>query len=86
MMKKNTALKILNPVLAVLLINQVLTGLFGRELSHEAFEIFHKKAALVLATLVVLHLILNFNWIKANYFSSGRRLPDRDKTLKIPLS
>jgi len=73
-MKRNTALKILNPVLAVLLINQVLTGLFGRELSHEAFEIFHRKAALVLAAFVVLHLILNFNWIKASYFKTKARI------------
>jgi len=71
-MKKNAALKILNPILAVLLINQLLTGLFGMKLSPEAFEIFHRKAALVLAALVVLHLILNFNWIKANYFRSRK--------------
>jgi heme A synthase len=71
-MKKNMALKILNLILAVLLINQVLTGLVGLKLSHEAFEIFHKKAALVLAALVVLHLILNSNWIKANYFGSRK--------------
>jgi heme A synthase len=72
-MTKNTALKILNPVLVVLLINQILTGLFGLKLSPEAFEIFHRKAAIVLASLVVLHLILNFNWIKANYFK-GRKV------------
>jgi len=71
-MTKNTALKILNPVLVILLISQILTGLFGRELSPEAFEIFHRKAALVLAGLVVLHLVLNFNWIKANYFKSRK--------------
>jgi heme A synthase len=71
-MTRNTALKILNPVLAVVLINQILTGLLGLKLSQEAFEIFHRKAALVLAALVVLHLILNFNWIKANYFKSRK--------------
>jgi hypothetical protein len=85
-MRKNTALKMLNLILAIFLINQILTGLFGPKLSPAAFEIFHRKAAIVLASLIVLHLILNSNWIKANYFSSGRRLPDRDKTLKIPLS
>lgn len=71
-MTKNTALKILNPVLVILLISQILTGLFGLKLSPEAFEIFHRKAALVLAGLVVLHLVLNFNWIKANYFKSRK--------------
>jgi hypothetical protein len=69
-MKRNTALKILNPVLAILLINQVLTGLFGHELSHEAFEIFHRKAALVLVAFVIVHVILNFNWIKVSYFKA----------------
>jgi hypothetical protein len=61
-----------NPILAVLVVNQILTGLFGRSLSHEAFEILHKDGGFVLAGFATLHLILNWNWVKANYF---RRAP-----------
>jgi|WetSurMetagenome_2_1015567.scaffolds.fasta_scaffold811684_1 hypothetical protein len=67
-MKKNAILKIINPILGLLFINQILTGIFGRQLPLGMFEIFHKKAAVVFACVVVVHLILNWNWIKANYF------------------
>jgi hypothetical protein len=67
-MKRNTALKIVNPLLAVLVANQILTGLFGRSLSREGFEILHKDGGFVLAGVAVLHLILNWNWVKANFF------------------
>lgn len=68
-MKRNTALKILNPVLLVFFINQVITVLFREHLSGEAFGMFHKIGGRILIGLIVLHIILNFNWIKANYFS-----------------
>jgi heme A synthase len=71
-MKRNTALKILNPILGILLVNQIATGLLRTKMSYEAFEILHEGAGVVLAGLVVLHLILNFNWIKANYFNAHK--------------
>ena len=67
-MKRNTMLKIVNPILGVLVINQILTGIFGMSLSREAFEILHKDGGFVLAGAAVLHLILNWNWVKANFF------------------
>jgi hypothetical protein len=68
-MKKNTLHKILNPILLVLFINQAITVLFLDELPRKAFEIFHKGAGGVLLGLIALHFILNFNWVKANYFT-----------------
>jgi hypothetical protein len=68
-MKKNTLLKILNPVLAVLAVNQAVTALFSDELSHETFEILHQWAGALFLTLIAFHFILNFNWVKANYFA-----------------
>ena len=70
-MNRNAMLKILNPLLGLLIVNQILTGLLADELfklSPNAFEILHEDAGIVLAVLVVLHLILNWNWIKATYF------------------
>lgn len=67
-MSKNKALKIINAVLLLLVINQVVTGMLSRKLPHEVFEWGHKGAAFVLLILAVLHLIMNWNWVKANYF------------------
>ena len=68
-MRRNTALKILNPVLAVLFINQAVTVMFLDELPARAFQIFHKGGGAILLILIAVHFILNFNWVKANYFS-----------------
>ena len=68
-MKKNTLHKILNPILLVLFINQAVTVLFLDELPPRAFEIFHKGGGGILLALIAIHFILNFNWVKANYFS-----------------
>jgi heme A synthase len=67
-MKKNSAHKIINPILFVLIISQALTGLLRMKLSPETFETLHEGGGMILVGLVVVHLILNFNWIKASYF------------------
>jgi hypothetical protein len=67
-MKKNTALKIVNPILLVLIISQLVTGFSRMKLSHDTFEVLHKGGGIILAGLVIVHIILNFNWIKVNYF------------------
>jgi hypothetical protein len=68
-MKRNTMLKILNPVLAVFFINQAITVIFRESLGYRAFGIFHKTGGAILLCLIAVHIILNFNWVKANYFS-----------------
>jgi len=68
-MKRITALKILNPILLVLFISQAVTGLFRAKISYETFEILHEGGGVILISLIVVHFILNFNWIKANYFN-----------------
>jgi len=67
-MKRNSVLIIVNPILGVLLINQIMTGLLHKMLPHETFEILHKGGGIVLMAVAVLHVILNWNWIKANFF------------------
>ncbi len=67
-MKNSTILKILNPILLLVLINQVVTGTLGPKLPAWAFETFHVGGAILLVFLVLAHLALNFNWIKTNYF------------------
>ena len=68
-MKKNALHKILNPILLVLFINQAVTVLLLDELPPWAFQVFHKGGGATLLGLIAIHFILNFNWVKANYFS-----------------
>ena len=70
-MNRNAMLKILNPILGILLVNQILTGVFHAKLPHEAFEIMHEISGFVLTAAVALHVILNWNWIKTNFFRSN---------------
>lgn len=68
-MKNSTILKISNPILGLLVINQIVTGSLGPKLPAWAFETFHVGGATLLAFLVIAHVVLNFNWVKANYFA-----------------
>ena len=65
---RNSILKIINPMLGVLLINQVLMGLLHDMLPRKVFEVMHEGGGIVFAIVALLHVILNWNWIKANFF------------------
>lgn len=69
-MKRNTMLKILNPLLAVLLINQAATGALHDVMSEELFEVLHEGGGVLLILGVICHVALNWNWIKANFLKS----------------
>ena len=64
---KNQVLKILNPALGVLFLNQVIMGLLNDVLPRKVFEVMHGRGGMVFAVLVVLHLVLNWGWVKANF-------------------
>ncbi|MEN6428817.1 MAG: hypothetical protein ABFE13_26010 [Phycisphaerales bacterium] len=72
-MKKNDALKILNPILAVLTVSQALSAIFGEHLSHKAFEWIHEGGGTLLLIGIGLHVLLNWNWVRASL--SPRRQP-----------
>ena len=67
-MKRTAALKVLNPMLGALAMSQVLTGILHDFLPRQIFGTVHKAGGLAFAAAAVLHLSLNWNWIKANYF------------------
>jgi hypothetical protein len=73
-MKKNTVLKIVNPILGVLLVNQILMGLMHTMLPRKAFEVFHEGGGIIFAILAILHVILNWNWIKANFLRNEPKI------------
>jgi hypothetical protein len=62
-MQKTKALKILIPIIALILTFQLLSGLSPTVIPYE----IHRAGGLLLAALIVLHVILNWTWIRANY-------------------
>jgi protein-S-isoprenylcysteine O-methyltransferase Ste14 len=72
-MKRHSALRILNPILALLLLNQIIVGLFHLSLPHNAFEILHQGGGIILAAAALLHVILNWNWVKVNFIIRNKK-------------
>lgn len=66
-MDKKTLLKIVNPILLVLVANQLATGFRPRLYGPGSFKLMHKQMAVVLSTALATHLILNFSWIRNAY-------------------
>jgi hypothetical protein len=65
--KPQAILKVLNPILGILVLCQMLTGVTGSLMPRDTFEILHEGGAILLALAAALHVTLNWNWIKANY-------------------
>ncbi len=72
-MNKNTALKIVNPLLALFLINQPLSILLSLATHWEGFEDLHLGGGIVLLVLAAVHLTLNWNWVKIAFLNRSRR-------------
>ncbi|HOK09423.1 MAG TPA: hypothetical protein PLT82_07505 [Candidatus Hydrogenedens sp.] len=66
-MSKATMLKVINPILLLLFINQASTGLFHHSLSHKMFEVLHEGGGIVLIIVSLLHLILNWGWVRSTF-------------------
>lgn len=65
---KNSILKMINPILAILLINQVLMALLHDLVPRKIFEVMHGGGGGLFAVAAVVHVILNWSWIKVNFF------------------
>ena len=69
-MSKKTAFKIVNIIIALLIINQassaILRGLIGRD----AFEVLHEGGGVLLLIGVIIHVILNWGWVRMQFFGN----------------
>jgi hypothetical protein len=72
-MKKNQALKILNPVLGTLVLSQAITSSLKDFLPKELFEAVHGGGGVLLVSGVALHLYLNWSWVQATYLTKKDR-------------
>lgn len=68
-MMQQKILKVLNPILALLVVCQLTTGLCSDLIPDGLFIPIHLGGAILLALAAVTHLALNFNWVKAAYFT-----------------
>ena len=75
-MNKRNLLKIVNVLLAILILNQATTALLRDILGHNLFEFFHEGGGVTLFVIALVHLYLNWAWVKANI------LPGRKKSGK----
>jgi K+ transporter len=65
-MKKNTGLKIVNPILMLVFITLATSGIFHEAISYEIFHNIHPVLGFTFIALAFLHLSLNYSWIKQN--------------------
>ena len=76
-MKKNTLLKVVNPVLALSFFAQAITGisisLFIESIPYEPFELIHEIGGYTMIALVLIHLILNWSWVKNSMFKRSKQ-------------
>jgi hypothetical protein len=68
-MNKAKALKVLNPVLAIVFLFQALSGLLPAVVPYNA----HRAGGIALVIGIGLHLFLNWGWIRANFLKRRKR-------------
>lgn len=67
-MKKASVLRWVNLLLVLLFITQASSGIGHEALSHEVFEKVHGGGGLLFIVLGLIHLILNWGWVKTQLF------------------
>ena len=65
-MKKQSLLKIVNSIMALMFICLVTTALLDDVIPRDIYVRVHPLAGYIFAGCVVCHVILNWAWIKAN--------------------
>jgi hypothetical protein len=70
--KKNTFLKMTNPILAAAFLYQIATGLLHGIIPRESFGTIHVSGAVFLIIFAIVHLMLNWSWVKANFLTDSK--------------
>ena len=71
-MNKQKALKVINPIMFLLVLYQGVTGFFRMSM-YEHFKLVHPIAGALLLVFAIVHLSLNWPWVKSQY-SSRKKL------------
>jgi len=67
-MNRTNMLKYINPIIAILIVSQLISALLSDILPKEIFEAWHKGGGLLLFIGIIVHLVLNWGWVKSTYF------------------
>jgi cytochrome b561 len=71
-MNKQKALKIINVLLILDFLGLVSTVVLSDAIPKELFFKIHPSFGIILIVLVIIHVILNFTWIKTTYFKTKK--------------
>jgi hypothetical protein len=63
-MTKQKMLRILNPILVLLILAQIGSGLFPNIVPYFA----HQAGGIFLGVVIGVHLVLNWSWVRNSYF------------------
>jgi hypothetical protein len=82
-MKKAGMLKVVNVIVTILFVNQVATGFLHGALPYRAFVVLHQRGAIVFAVAIIVHVVLNWNWVRVTFrrksHATARRAPAPDR-------
>ena len=72
-MNKRNLLKIVNILIALLILNQATTALIHDLLPRDVFEFLHEGGGVILFVAVLIHVYLNWAWVKSNILKSRKK-------------
>jgi len=72
-MDKSATLRIVNPLLGILLLNQPFSIILGALTGWEAFEGLHTVGGISLLILAGIHVMLNWGWVRMNFLKSPKK-------------
>jgi thiosulfate reductase cytochrome b subunit len=71
-MRKNKLLKIVNPIMFILIVLQIVTAILMEVTGDSTFREIHEINGFLLVIFIIVHLSLNWSWIKANFLKSRK--------------
>ena len=72
-MDKNAVLKVVNPALAILMLNQPFSALLSEVAGWDLFEGLHVLGGVLLLCAAAVHLALNWKWVATNLLKSRKK-------------
>jgi hypothetical protein len=72
-MDKNATLKIVNPLLAILLLSQPFSIILKVLTGWDAFEVLHIVGGIGLLLLAAIHVMLNWGWVRMNLLKRAKK-------------
>ncbi len=70
---KNAVLKVVNPALAVLMLNQPFSAFLSVVIGWDFFEGMHVGGGVLLLCVAAVHLMLNWRWVATNLLKKRKK-------------